>query len=381
MQCQRCHKEIADGSLFCNWCGRRQQATTAPAQRKKRRRPRGSGTVYKKADEYRNKPFVAVTGSKEVLGHFATAGEAVQALDTYNTQRTPAARLKYTFADVYARWSEQHYKDVGASSKDSYERAFSKAEKLHKREMRELKTEDYQTVIDDLTAAGLSRSMCEKQRQLFSHLCKWAMQQDIINKNYAEGLRLPPTAQKKERTLTSEEEQAIRSVASDKSNRLAPTAEFALVLLYTGMRITELLSMRRDDVHLSEGYMVGGMKTETGKNRIIPVLEPVRLIVASWMLDSIGSEYLLPTANGRRKDTNSVEHSFRSLMKQCGIEGVTPHTLRHTAATRMIEAGVAPTAVQAILGHKDFSTTANIYTSHNNPEYLIKEMGKISGSL
>lgn len=376
MECQRCHKEIPEGSLFCNWCGKR-QPDAPPPQRRKRRRPKGSGTVYKMSGQ-RARPWIAITGKKEVLGTYETSGAAVQALDAYNAQNTPAARLKYTFADVYARWSEQHYKDVGAAGRDSYERAFSKASKLHKREMRELKTEDYQTIIDDLTAAGLSRSMCEKQRQLFSQLCKWAMQQDIINKNYAEGLRLPPAAQKKERTLTKAEIESIRAVSADKSNRLAPTADLALVLLYTGMRITELLSMRRDDVHLSEGYMVGGMKTETGKNRIIPILAPVRLIIAGWMLDSIGSPFLLPTASGRQRDTNTVEHSFRSLMKLCGIEGVTPHTLRHTAATAMIEAGVAPTAVQAILGHKDFTTTANIYTSHTSPDYLIREMQKVS---
>lgn len=46
MQCCRCHEEITDGSLFCNFCGKRQPEWAPPAQRKKRRRPKGSGTVY-----------------------------------------------------------------------------------------------------------------------------------------------------------------------------------------------------------------------------------------------------------------------------------------------------------------------------------------------
>lgn len=57
-------------------------------------------------------------------------------------------------------------------------------------------TEDYQVVIDELVAAGLSRSMCEKQRQLFSQLCKWAMSNGIIAHNFSEELRLPPTPKK-----------------------------------------------------------------------------------------------------------------------------------------------------------------------------------------
>lgn len=169
--------------------------------------------------------------------------------------------------------------------------------------MRQLKTEDYQQVITTLAENGLSRSSCEKQRQLFSQLCKWAMQNDIISINYAEGLRLPSASPKKERTLTRAEIQRIQTVADDPApaNRLRLTAQIALVLVYTGMRIDELLSMRRDDVHLDQGYLVGGEKTEAGRQRIIPILAPIRHILAGWMLDSIGSVYLLPTSAGRKK--------------------------------------------------------------------------------
>ena len=172
-------------------------------------------------------------------------------------------------------------------------------------------------------------------------------------------------------------------MADDRSDRLQLTAQIALVLVYTGMRIDELLSMLRDDVHLEEGYLIGGEKTDAGRQRTIPILEPIRTILAGWMLDSLGSAYLLPTANGRKKDVNTVEHSFRRLMNACGINTsstpkelrVTPHSLRRTAATRLVEGKAEPTAVQAILGHADFSTTADYYTAHRT-EYLAEEMQK-----
>ena len=386
MECIRCRREVPEGGMFCPWCGKR-QAAAPPPQRRQRRRPKGSGSVYRLAGN-RARPYIALTASKESLGTYATAGEAVQALDAYNAQRTPAARLRYTFEDVYQRWSAQHYQDVGPKGRESYERAFAKAESLYRREMRELRQEDYQAVVDALAGAGKSRSLCEKQRQLFSQMCQWAMKQDIITQNYASGLRLPGAAAKKERILTGAEIARIRACAenTDKGNRYCSIARLAMVLLYTGMRIDELLSMRRENVHLDQGYMIGGEKTSTGRNRIIPILEPVRGIIGGWMLDSLGTEWLLPTAAGRKRDVNTVEHSFRTLMNVCGINTedtpkearATPHTLRHTAATAMIEAGVAPTAVQAILGHKDFTTTANIYTSHNDPQYLLQEMQKIA---
>ena len=106
MKCIRCHVNIPDKALFCPWCGKQQDATSAPAHRKKRRRPKGSGSVYK-LKGVRARPYVAVTGKKEVLGTYGTPGGAVQALDAYNAQNTPAERLKCTFADAYEKWRAQ----------------------------------------------------------------------------------------------------------------------------------------------------------------------------------------------------------------------------------------------------------------------------------
>ena len=379
MKCVRpcCRKEIPDGASFCPWCGKK-QPEAAPQQRKKRRRPTGSGTVYQKKDEGRVRSWVARSGRGELIGSFETSAEAVLALDDYNAKHTSVARLRYTFGDVYEKWKELHYKDIGPKGRDSYERAFAKALELHKRPMRELKTEDYQAVITALADAGKSRSMCEKQRQLFSQLCKWAMQNDIITINYAEGLRLPAPSPKKERTLTDDELGKIKAIADDssKGNRFRQVAQLAMVLTYTGMRIDELLSMRCDDVHLKERYMQGGEKTEAGKNRIIPILDPIYKIIAFWMLDS-GCEWLIPSKAGTKLDKRNVATKFRALMQECHIEGVHPHTLRHTASSKMVECGLEKTAVQAILGHKNFSTTANKYVSHNDPAYLLQEMQKM----
>lgn len=386
MTCIRCKREIPEGAAFCQWCGKRQPETAPPAQRKKRRRPKGSGSVYEKKDAVRAKPWVAKNSANEVIGTFATSSEAVIALSEYNAKHSTASRFRYTFSDVYKKWNELHYKDIGPKGRDSYKRAYEVAKSLHDCSMRDLKTEDYQKVITAIADTGKSRSYCEKQRQLFSQLCKWAMQNDIISINYAEGLRLPSASPKKERTLTSDEIQRIQTVAdnADPSNRLRITAQIALVLVYTGMRIDELLSMRRDDVYLSDGYMVGGEKTDAGRQRIIPILDPIKKIVSGWMLDSVGFEYLLPTASGKKKDINTVEHSFRRLMLLCGInkedtpkeKKVTPHSLRRTFATKLVECGAEPTAVQAILGHADFTTTADYYTAHST-EYVISQMKKL----
>lgn len=374
MECIRCHKEVPDGALFCPWCGKRQPDYAPPMQRKKRRRPKGSGSVYKLKDS-RAKPFVALSSKREVIGTYATSGEAVQALDAYNAQNTPAARMKCTFSDAYSQWKEQpKFAKLSNDMQKGYELAFAKAAPLYSRQLRDLKAADYQQIIDKMVENGLSRSSCEKQRTLFSQICEWAMAQDIINKNYAMLLQLPAATGKAERTLTAEEIEQISSRQDDP--KFGQTAQIAMVLLYTGMRIDELLSMRCEDVHLKERYMQGGEKTEAGKNRIIPILDPIYKIVAFWMLDS-GCEWLIPSRTGTKLDKRNVATKFRALMQECHIEGVHPHTLRHTASSKMVECGLEKTAVQAILGHKNFSTTANKYVSHNDPVYLLQEMQKM----
>lgn len=323
----------------------------------------------------RARPYVAVTGKKEVLGTYGTPGEAVQALDAYNAQNTPAERLKCTFADAYEKWRAQpKFSSLSRDMINGYELAFKKSAPLYSRQMRDLKAEDYQQIIDQMVADGLSRSSCEKQRTLFSQLCEWAMAQDIINKNYAQLLHLPAAAGKAERTLTADEIARISAYQTDK--RFGQTAQIAMVLLYTGMRIDELLSMRCENVYLKEHYMQGGEKTEAGKNRIIPILDPIYKIIAFWMMDS-GCEWLIPSKAGTKLDKRNVATKFRALMQECQIEGVHPHTLRHTASSKMVECGLEKTAVQAILGHKNFSTTANKYVSHNDPTYLLQEMRKM----
>lgn len=89
MECIRCKRELPDGALFCPWCGKRQTGAAPPPQRKRRRRPKGSGSVYKLGGT-RAKPYVAMTGKREVLGTYETAGGGRAGAGTI--QRKPDTR-------------------------------------------------------------------------------------------------------------------------------------------------------------------------------------------------------------------------------------------------------------------------------------------------
>lgn len=114
-----------------------------------------------------------------------------------------------------------------------------------------------QKCVDAVVIKKLSRSVCEKMKQLASQLCKCSMQQNIISKNYAQFIVLPK-AEKKE-IFTNKEIDILFAHDSDERVRII------LTLIYTGMRIDELLGLLTANVHINDGYIVGGEKTEAGK--------------------------------------------------------------------------------------------------------------------
>lgn len=371
MICTRCKRTIPDDAVFCCYCGVRMEGAPA-AQRRRRRRPRGTGSVWKDARN-KSRPFVAIAADGTRIGAFATSGEAVKALDDVNASKISPERQTYTLADVYDRWSELHYPKITVKAQQSYANSYRKAAVLHDRRIAELKTEDYQRVLSQMMAAGASRSLCEKERQLFSQLCQYAINQDIIHTNYSTALVLPDASAPKTRVLSADEVQAIRNTADDA--RLGETARIALTLIYTGMRLNELLTARRENVHADEGYLIGGEKTEAGRDRAIPLHPDIMPYILQW-LDGNDTPYLIPSKYGLPRDHNNVRKSFNSLMRKLGIEDVTPHTCRHTAATKFAAAGLPPEVTKQILGHADITTTLNIYT-HPNIQYLIENARRV----
>lgn len=371
MTCARCGVQLPENACFCPHCGKR-QSRTATVSVRRRRRPKGSGTVYKLTGT-RARPWVARASDGTVIGTYASSGEAIVSLDEVNAKKLAARSATRTFSEVYEAWSAVHFQGISASAENSYRNAYAKAKPLWARKMQDLKTEDYQQIIEKMRKQNASRSLCEKQRQLFSQLCQYAMQNDIIHTNYASGLRLPAQKGSSTRILSEAEIQKIWSVSEDK--RLGETARITLALLYTGMRLNELLLARVENFNQDERILVAGEKTEAGRNRAIPIPDKVFPLFCAWAGDRKGG-YLIASQYGGPRDHNNVRKSFSILMKKLGIEGVHPHTCRHTAATRMLDAGIPPRIVSQILGHADITTTLNIY-DHPNVEELKKAVQKI----
>ncbi len=361
INCKKCHKAVPDESVYCMWCGRKLQQ----AERIKRR-PNGTGSVYKMGG-VRKKPWRAVVsrGKKRVtVGCFETQTQALKAIAAYELQGKEA-RNNMTLREVYDAWSDVNCDVMSDSAWTNHKSAWKRLSAMADLPITELKTSDYQTVIDEMKSSK-SRSSCEKVRSLVSHLCKWAMQNDIIDRNYAQFLVLPPQKTETKRKYFTEQE-----IASLWAVKEEDTAKIVLVMIYTGMRINELFSLTIEDVHLDEevapdrkvSYVIGGEKTEAGKDRVIVLHSKILPFIREWMAQE-GRRYLVEKndVHTKRDDHNFRARDYYPLLDRLGIEKISPHKARHTFASRGAKAGIPTTVLQNIMGHEKYETTADYYT-------------------
>ena len=342
MECIKCKKDIPDGSVFCCWCGKQQQTP----QRKALKRANGTGTVYKLQGR-RTRPWVAAKG-KTIIGYYDKKTAALDALARLQG-RSIDEIYNWTFKQVYEAWKDEHFRDIGAKGIESYERAYDVFEPLHGRKFRELRTADYQIVIDKYS--DKSHSLLSKFKQLATQMSQWGIRQELITTNFASFIKLPENV-KKEKEIFSEED--IQKLEADGSQ----AAKLTLMMVYTGMRIGELFRLRTENVH--ETYVIGGEKTEAGRNRIIPIRSEGRKYFAEFKGRAKG-ELLISGYAGQKVIANFRKRDYYPLLERLGISKKTPHATRHTFASWAVANNIKPELLQKMLGHADYSTTANIY--------------------
>ena len=170
-----------------------------------------------------------------------------------------------------ARWKDEHFRDIGEKGTKSYERAYDIFESLHERKFRELRTADYQAVIDQYSAK--SYSTLSKFKQLVTQMSQWGIRQELITTNFASFIKLPQNVKKEKEIFSADE---IKKIEKDGSQE----ARLVLMMIYTGMRIGELFGLRTANVH--ETYVIGGEKTKAGRNRIIPIRSEGRKYFAEF---------------------------------------------------------------------------------------------------
>lgn len=257
--------------------------------------------------------------------------------------------MSITFAEVYEKWSERGYEQLSSSAAGTYRSAYKHCASLYNKKFRELNTDALQGVIDNISA----HSMVGFTKQLLVKLYAYAMERDIVNKNYAEFIVLPKRQEpKKEKHPFKADEIDLLWNNVDK----VKYADLALILLYTGMRVNELLFMEKEDVHIQERYMVGGLKTEAGKKRVIPIHHRILPLIEKCMKESKSHTLFTNNYGTELKYSSFIRHHWPNIIELVGNDH-TVHDTRHTFITNMDKVGANKVALQRIVGHKGASVT------------------------
>ena len=359
MLCIKCKAEIPDDSVYCNICGKKQ----VQEKRKSLKRANGTGTVYKLQGR-RKRPWVAAK-NKVIIGYYEKKTDAIEALERLSGKKIEE-RINMTFAEVYQEWSKEHFKEIGPSGSTSYKIAYQLFSALHKRQFRSLRAKDFQEVIDQ--HMNKSYSTLSKYKQLITQMSTWAIREEIISTNFAKFVKLKENTKKEKEIFTEED---IKKLENDSSE----TAKIILMLIYTGMRIGELFSLVVSDYH--ENYVIGGEKTEAGRNRVIPIPNKARKYFR-YFADQAVSEIFLSGYVGNQNPANFRNRDYYPLLEKLEIPKRNPHCTRHTFTSMAVKAGVQPEILQKVLGHADYSTTANIYV-HADSDSMIAEIDKVFG--
>ncbi len=193
-------------------------------------------------------------------------------------------------------------------------------------------------------------------------MSKWAMRYQMIPTNHAQFIRLQENT-KKEKEIFSKEDR----VKIDAAAKTRDEAKLVKMLYNTGMRIGELFALETANVF--EKYCIGGEKTEAGRDRIIPIPPTVRAEFVYFKNRAKGP-LLIDGYEGNRTTENFRKREYYQLLDDLGIGRKTPHSTRHTYASMARDAGMKPELLQRILGHAQYSTTADIYV-HTDLELLI----------
>lgn len=321
--------------------------------------------------KHRRKPYAVrvtqgwIDGKQlyQYIGYYATRKEAQKALAEYTVDPHLVVKSKLTFADLWNDWSPGGLKGLSRQTHDSYRAAFANLSPLHNRQFTEIRTAEIQSVIDD---SGKGYSSRTNMKVVCSYLYKYAIQNDIVQRDYSQYIRVGKNEKKEKTVFTDIEIQRLFE------NDTLPYADTVLILLYTGFRVQEFLNIRKCDVDFNTGIITGGLKTEAGRDRAVPI-HPKIIKYVKARYDACTEPFGKLT---HVSQTNYRKH-FDELMTELGITSKTPHCTRHTFATIMGREGVDALAITQILGHSNYNFTVKNYT-HTDVDYLTEQLKKVN---
>lgn len=344
------------------------------------RLPNSFGSVYKLSGNRRN-PWCArkTIGWKDngqpiyqYIGYYPTRKDALTALTEYNQNPYDVQTSKITFAEVYEKWSEQHFSTISESNVKGYKASFRSCEPLHHMRMVDIKLDHLQKAVDE---SGKNTPTLKKMKILFGQMWDYAVIHEIVTADKRDMVRYVDISKagnpdKRDRHPFKKKEIQTLWNAVDTNEYL----QIILILIYTGCRISELLNLKKDDVHLqNRWFFVRESKTDSGI-REVPIAEKVVPFFQHWMQKDC--DFLICTPEGKPfLYRNYYDSYWKPIMDELHMIH-RPHDTRHTCVSLLTMSGCDPRILKGIIGHKGQGVTEVVYT-HIDLQAKLEAINKI----
>lgn len=406
VKCPECELQISDKAVSCPHCGyplvKQEEAPKRRSNKRRMRLPNGFGRITEiKGQNLRNPFRVMVTIGHDEYGHpigkplkpksyFATYNEAYAALVEYNKNPYDLSS-SITVSELYAKWSKEYFKTLKSlSSERTITAAWKYCSSVYNMRASDLRARHIKGCMEEGTAIikGEEKhptpSVKSRIKSVFNLMLDYALEYEIVDRNYARTFEIS-------KDIIRERENAKRGhipFSDEEIRKLwdnvdkVDYVDVLLIQCYSGWRPQELGLIELKNVDLESGTMIGGIKTEAGTNRVVPIHSKIQGLVKKRYDEAVqlGSKYLINCSEGKNSTTLSYDKysgRFIKIRERLGLNPEhRPHDGRMHFVTQAKKCGVDEYAIKYIVGHAINDVTEKVYTKREI-DWLKSEIEKI----
>lgn len=414
IKCPECDREISDKAEACPHCGypikaqiTKRKSRGRGAKNKRKKLPNGFGSITEIKGKNLRKPFYArktvgndVTG-KPILkplkpdAYFETYDQAYAALVEYNRNPYDLAP-DLTVSELYEKWTDYYFKTLKSeSSQRTITASWAYCSSIYNMRAKDVRARHMKGCMEDGFIIGKvgkrkgevikpTAGVKARIKSMFNLMFDYAIEYEIVERNYARTFEISGD-------IIKEREEAKRShipFTNDEVELLWNNIEnvrfvdMILIQMYSGWRPRELITLELDNVNLEEWYFQAGMKTDAGRDRIVPIHSKIKNLVQKnyEFAQSIGSNYLFNDIHSMRTPELTYDkyaNRFKKVIDMLDLNSEhRAHDPRITFVTMAKKAQVDEYVIKLLVGHRIEDITEKVYTVRDL-EWLRDEIEKI----
>ena len=380
--CRRCGSELPGGAKFCPCCGKAVEQSRAT-----KKRGNGQGSVYKLPNgKYKASVTLGYYLGEDGKRHrrartqvFEKKKDAVAALPTLATSPARERKKAMTFKALYDLWIPTHR--AGRAAIASYKAAIRYYQDVWHMQLDEIEIEDLQECIDSCPRGKSTRENMKTAARL---MYNYGIPRHLVpgNLNLAQFISVGGEDAFHSTSFTEDQVELIRNAVG-----IVPYADYIYCMIYTGFRQGEFLALTPESYDPERDLLIGGSKTEAGKNRIVTISPKIKPFLLARL--ALGHPYIFSGEDGRHlTHTYFMERCFYPALEQIGIDNplvdlpggtkrhkYTPHACRRTFATLMKAVDGAEKDKMELIGH------ANLEMLRYYQDVSVEDLKRITDSI